>query len=85
MLIHTTILPIKRERIITIGIIAGLFGGLVGGPIASLVDYYASPTKRLWLFLVPEFVGFVFLGLMVIVYNGKSRKKQASYDKKDRL
>ena len=73
----------ERERIITIGIIVGLFGGLVGGPIASLVDYNASPTKMLWLFLVPEFVGFVFLGLMV--YYGKSRKKKASYDKKDRL
>ena len=70
----------ERERIITIGIIVGLFGGLVGGPIASLVDYYASTAKRLWLFLVPEFVGFVFLGLMV--YYGKSRKKQASYDKR---
>jgi len=68
----------ERERIITIGIIVGLFGGLIGGPIASLVDYYASPAKRLWLFLVPDFVGFVFLGLMV--YYGKSRKKQASYD-----
>ena len=73
----------ERERIITIGIIVGLFGGLVGGPIASLVDYNASPTKRLWLFLVPEFVGFVFLGLMV--YYGKSRKKMATYNKKDRL
>ena len=73
----------ERERIITIGIVVGLFGGLVGGPIASLVDYNASPTKRLWLFLVPEFVGFVFLGLMV--YYGKSRKKKASYNKKDRL
>ena len=73
----------ERERIITIGIIVGLFGGLVGGPIASLVDYYALPTKRLWLFLVPDFVGFVFLGLMV--YYGKSKKKQASYDKKDLL
>jgi hypothetical protein len=37
----------ERERIIIIGIIAGLFAGLVGGPIASLEDYYASPAKRL--------------------------------------
>ena len=33
----------KNERIITIAIMAGLFGGLIGGPIASLVDYSASP------------------------------------------
>jgi hypothetical protein len=68
----------ERERIITIGILVGLFGGLVGGPIASPVYYYVSPAKRLWLFLVPEFIGFM-------IYYGKSRKKQASYDKKDRL
>ena len=73
----------ESERIITIGILVGLFGGLVGGPIASLVYYYASPVKRLWLFLVPEFIGFVFLGFMI--YYGKSRNKPASYDKKDRI
>jgi hypothetical protein len=74
---------LEKERIITIGIIVGLFGGLVGGPIASLVDYYASPTKRLWLFLVPELIGFVFLGLMI--HFGRSRKKQANYDKESHL
>lgn len=61
----------------------GLFGGLVGGPIASLVDYYASPTKRLWLFLVPELIGFIFLGLMI--HFGRSRKKQANYDREGSL
>ena len=35
----------ETERIITIAIMAGLFGGIVGGPIASLVDYYAPPQK----------------------------------------
>jgi len=42
----------------TILIIIGLFGGLIGGPIASLADYHAPPQTRLWLFIVPEFVGF---------------------------
>ena len=66
----------ERERIITIAIMGGLFGGLVGGPIASLVDYYAAPQKRFMLFIIPEFIGFAFLGLMV--YYGKSRKKENS-------
>jgi hypothetical protein len=46
----------NKERIITILIMTGLFGGLIGGPIASLVDYNAPPQKRLWLFIVPEFL-----------------------------
>jgi hypothetical protein len=41
---------VDRERAITIAILAGLFGGLVGGPIASLADYYALAGKRFWLF-----------------------------------
>ena len=52
---------------------AGLFGGLIGGPIASLVDYSASPYDRFKLFIIPEFIGFICLGLMV--YFGKSRKE----------
>jgi hypothetical protein len=69
----------KNERIITIAIMAGLFGGLVGGPVASLVDYYASPYERFKLFIIPEFIGFACLGLMV--YFGKSRKvKSKTYD-----
>jgi hypothetical protein len=59
----------KNERIITIAIMAGLFGGL----IASLVDYSASPYDRFKLFIIPEFIGFICLGLMV--YFGKSRKE----------
>jgi hypothetical protein len=63
----------KRERMITIAIMAGLFGGLVGGPIASLTNYYASPQDRFRLFIIPEFIGFACLGLMV--YYGRSREK----------
>ena len=42
--------------------------------IASLADYHAPPQKRLWLFIVPEFIGFACAGLMI--YYGRSRKKQ---------
>jgi hypothetical protein len=52
----------NNERIVTILITVGLFGGLIGGPIASLADYHA-----------PEFIGFACVGLMV--YYGRSRKK----------
>ena len=31
----------NKERMITILIMTGLFGGLIGGPIASLADYHA--------------------------------------------
>jgi hypothetical protein len=68
----------ERERIITIAILVGLFGGLVGGPVASLADYYAPPEKRFWLFIIPEFIGFACLGLMV--YYGRSRKKHDDID-----
>ena len=63
---------VEREKLITIIIVIGLFGGLVGGPIASLADYYAPPERRFWLFIIPEFIGFSFLVLMVIY--GKSKK-----------
>ncbi len=60
--------------------LTGLFGGLVGWwSIASLVDYYASAEERLRLFIIPESIGFVFLGLMV--YYGKSCKKQSHKDR----
>ena len=48
-----------RERIIAITIPAKLFGSLVGGPVASLADYYAPPERRFWLFIIPEFIGFI--------------------------
>jgi hypothetical protein len=70
-MLHT----MNKERIVTMLIMTGLFGGLIGGPIASLVDYHASPQKRLWLFIVPEFIGFACAGLMV--YYGRSRKKMS--------
>jgi uncharacterized membrane protein YeaQ/YmgE (transglycosylase-associated protein family) len=65
---------LDRERIVTIGIIIGIFGGLVGGPILSLADYYASPEKRFWTFIIPEFIGFGCIILMVVW--GKSKKKK---------
>ena len=66
----------NRERIVTIGIIIGVFGGLVGGPVLSLADYYASPQKRFWTFIIPEFIGFGCLILMVVW--DKSKKKKLS-------
>ena len=63
----------RREQIITIVIMIGLFGGLVGGPISSIVDYYAPPERRFELFIIPEFIGFVCIGLLV--YYGRLRKK----------
>ena len=67
---------LDRERIITIGIVIGIFGGLVGGPVLSLADYYAPPEKRFWTFIIPEFIGFGCLILMVVW--GKSKKKKYS-------
>lgn len=69
---HSFIYFKNKERIVTILIMIGLFGGLIGGPIASLADYHAPPQKRLWLFIVPEFIGFACMGLMV--YYGRSKK-----------
>jgi uncharacterized membrane protein YeaQ/YmgE (transglycosylase-associated protein family) len=63
---------LNRERIITIVIVIGIFGGLVGGPVLSLADYYAPPDRRFWIFIIPEFIGFCCLILMVIW--GKSKK-----------
>jgi hypothetical protein len=52
----------------------GLFGGLVGGHIASLLDYHAPPIKRFKLFIILEFIGFTCAGMMV--YYGRSRRKK---------
>ena len=46
----------NNEQIITIAIMARLFGGWVGGPIAGLVDYYAPPYESFKLFIIPELV-----------------------------
>jgi hypothetical protein len=65
---------LDRERIITIGIVIGIFGGIIGGPVLSLADYYAPPEKRFWTFIIPEFIGFGCLILMVVW--GKSKKEK---------
>jgi len=62
-----------KERVLTVAIMIGLFGGLIGGPITSLVYYDASPEERFNLFIIPEIAGFICAGLMV--YFGKTRKK----------
>lgn len=74
-----------RDRIVTILIVIGNFGGLVGGPILSLADYYASPERRFWTFLIPEFIGFGCLILMVICGKSKQRKKKYQPDGNDNL
>lgn len=65
------------EGIITIVLVIGIFGGLVGGPILSLADYYAPPERRFWMFIIPEFIGFGSLILMVVY--GKSKKKRQKF------
>jgi uncharacterized membrane protein YeaQ/YmgE (transglycosylase-associated protein family) len=67
---------LDKERIITIVIVVGIFGGLVGGPILSLADYYASPEKRFWIFIIPEFIGFGCLILMVICGANQRKKRR---------
>lgn len=69
-------LLLDRERLITAAILIGLFGGLVGGPIVSLIDYYGDPERRFWMFMGPEIIGFICVGLMI--YYGKSSKKNAA-------
>lgn len=67
---------LDREAIITIAIVIGIFGGLVGGPVLSLADYYAPPERRFWIFMIPEFIGIGCLILMVIYGKSKKTKKQ---------
>jgi hypothetical protein len=45
----------------------------LGGPIVSLVDYHAPPQKRLWLFIVPEFIGFAGMGFDDILRKVKKK------------
>ena len=68
---------LDSEGIITIVLVIGIFGGLVGGPILSLADYYAPPERRFWMFIIPEFIGFGCLILMVVY--GKSKKKRQKF------
>ena len=74
---------LDREGIITIAIVIGIFGGLVGGPILSLSDYYAPPERRFWTFIIPEFIGFGCLILMVIYGKSKKRKQKFQPDAED--
>jgi tetrahydromethanopterin S-methyltransferase subunit D len=62
-----------KDRVLTVAIVMGMFGGLVGGPSASLVYYDSAPEERFYLFIIPEIVGFICAGLMV--YFGKLKKK----------
>jgi hypothetical protein len=57
-------LVVNKNRVVTVAITIGLFGGLVGGPIASLVYY----EERFYIFIIPEIVGFM-------VYFGKLKEK----------
>ena len=61
----------KREKLITAVIILCFFGGLVGCPVASLIDYYGSPEERFRLLIIPEFIGFISAGFLV--YFGKKK------------
>jgi uncharacterized membrane protein YeaQ/YmgE (transglycosylase-associated protein family) len=74
---------LHRERAITVGIVIGIFGGLVGGPILSLSDYYAPPERRFWIFIIPEFIGFGCIILMVIYGKSKKKKQKFQPDAKD--
>jgi uncharacterized membrane protein YeaQ/YmgE (transglycosylase-associated protein family) len=74
---------LDKERIITIAIVVGIFGGLVGGPILSLADYYAPPERRFWIFIIPEFIGFGCLILMVIWDKSKKGKKKYEREEND--
>ncbi|MDP9015203.1 MAG: hypothetical protein M3M87_00375 [Thermoproteota archaeon] len=65
-----------REKIITTAIAIGIFGGLIGGPILSLADYYAPPEKRFWTFIIPEFIGFGCLILMIVWEKSRKGRKQ---------
>lgn len=60
----------NKDRAITVAIIIGLFGGLIGGPITSLVYHDSPAEERFHLFIIPEIVGFICPGLMV--YYGKT-------------
>lgn len=63
----------NKDRVLTLAIMIGLFGGLVGGPVTSLSFYDAPAEERFKLFIIPEIVGFICAGLMV--YYGKIKQK----------
>jgi hypothetical protein len=68
---------VNKKQIVTLLILIGGFGGLIDGPIASLLDYHAPPVRRFWLFIIiPEFIGFTCAGIMMVYYGRSRRKKQ---------
>jgi hypothetical protein len=69
-------LILDKDRILTVAITIGLFGGLVGGPIASLIYYDSTPEERFYVFIIPEIVGFICAGLMIGL--GKIKKKKSN-------
>lgn len=64
----------KREKLVTAVLILGIFGGLVGGPVTSLIDYEGSPEERFRLFIIPEIIGFISIGFLV--FFGKSKRNE---------
>lgn len=69
---------VDREKVLTAAIIIGLFGGLVGGPIASLADYYGDGWKRFWEFMIPECIGFICMGLLIVFGKVKKKRKEGT-------
>lgn len=54
---NSEFLVVNKDRVLTVAIMIGLFVGLIGGPITSLIYYDASPEERFNLFIIPEIVG----------------------------
>ena len=50
-----------------------LFGVLVGGPIASLLNCHAPPVKHFLLFIIPKFIGFTCAGIYGILWKVKEK------------
>ena len=69
---------LDKDRILTVAITIGLFGGLIGGPIASLVYYDSTPEERFYVFIIPEIVGFICAGLMIGVSKLKKKSNVSS-------
>ena len=72
-LLNYIILNKDEDKVITIAILVGIFGGLVGGPITSLVYYNDSGGERFKLFVIPEIIGFICIGLMIYYSKIKSK------------